>query len=194
MKTSWKRLPSLSLEGVFKTSLRHLDPGKHICFSHTSLEDVFKTSSIRLDQDQYTRLRHTSSRRSQKVFKTSSRLLPKMSLRRLQYILPRRLQNVFEMSTRRLAKASSRYRQDVLQRYLQVVFKTYHQVKLFLLARLQDVFDMYSVHFLRCTAKTVIYRTICLGHTSIKNLWLVYKICKSDKTVSSFNLSLNYNF
>ena len=98
------------------------------------------------------------------------------------------------MSARRLAKASSRYCQDVLQRYLQDVFKTYHQVKLFLLARLQDVFDMYSAHFLRWTAKTVIYRTICLGHTSIKNLWSVYKICKSDKTVSSFNLSLNYNF
>ena len=98
------------------------------------------------------------------------------------------------MSAKRLAKASSRYRQDVLPRYLQDVFKTYHQVKLFLLARPQDVFDMYSAHFLRCTAKTVIYRMICLGHTSIKNLWSMYKICKSDKTVSSFNLSLNYNF
>ena len=39
--------------------------------------------------------------------------------------------------------------QDVLQRCSQDVFKTYHQVKLFLLARLWDVFNT----FLRLTAR-----------------------------------------
>ena len=52
--------------------------------------------------------------------------------------------------------------QPVLQIYLQDVFKTYHQVKVFLLTRLREVFDT----FLRRTPKTVIYWGICLGHTT----------------------------
>ena len=80
----------------------------------------------------------TSSRRLQDVFKTSSK--------RLQDVLQKRVQDVLKTSSRRL--------QDLLQRYLQDVFKTYHQVKLFL--------------FSRSIAKTVIYRRICLGHTSEK--------------------------
>ena len=47
----------------------------------------------------------------------------------------------------RLGHTSSRHLQDVLQRYLQDVFKTYHQVKLFLLTRFQDVFQKYSKSF-----------------------------------------------
>ena len=94
--------------------------------------------------------------RLQDVFKTFSRRLAKMSSRRFQDVFKTSCKNVFKTSSRRL--------QDVLQRYLQDVFKTYHQVKLFLLTNLRDVFNT----FLRRTAKTVIYRRICLGHTSEK--------------------------
>ena len=72
MKTSWRRLSSLS--------------SKH----------VYMTSSRRLDQDQYIRLGHTSSRRLQDVFKTSSRRLAKTSSRHLQDVLQRCLQDVFK--------------------------------------------------------------------------------------------------
>ena len=68
----------------------------------------------------------------------------------------------------------SRHLQDVLERCLQDVFEIYYQVKLFLLTRLQEVFNT----FLRRTAKTVIYRRICQV-TLLRNLWSVYKICKS---------------
>ena len=143
MKTSWRRLSSLSSEDLFKTSSRHFDQEKYICLSHTSSEDVFKTSSRRLDQDQYICFGHTSSRRLQDVFKTSSRRPAKTSWRYLQDVFKtfwRRLQDVFKTSSRHLNK----HLQDVLQRCLWDVFKTYHQVKLF--ARLR----------------------ICLGHTSEK--------------------------
>ena len=85
--------------------------------------------------------------------------------------------NVFKTSSRRLQdvlKTSSRHLQDVLQRYLQDVFKTYHQVKLFLLTSLRDVFNK----FLRYTAKTVIYRRICLGHTCEKFMVIVQNLQK----------------
>ena len=81
------------------------------------------------------------------VFKTSSR----------------RFQDVFKTSCKNVFKTSSRRLQDVLQRYLQDVFKTYHQVKLFLLTRLREVFNT----FLRLSfPMTVIYRGICLGNTT----------------------------
>ena len=115
-------------------------------------------------------------RHLQDVSKTSSRHLAKTSSRHLQDVLPRRPQdalNVFKTScknffktfSRRLQdvlKTSSRHLQDVLQRCLQDDFKAYHQVKLFLLTSFRDVFNT----FLRRTAKTVIYRRICLVHTS----------------------------
>ena len=105
LKTSWRRLSSLSSEDVLiKTNMSVL---------------VFKASSRRLGQDQYIRLGHTSSRRLQDVFKTSSR--------RLQDVLPRCLQDVFKTSSRRLAKTSSRHLQDVFKtfwRRLQDIFKT----------------------------------------------------------------------
>ena len=108
----------------------------------------------------------TSSKRFQNVFKKFARRLQDVLQKRqhLQDVLPRRLQNVFKKSCKNVFKTSSRRFQDVLQRYLQNVFKTYHQVKLFLLTSLRDVFNT----FLRRTAKTVIYRRICLGHTSDK--------------------------
>ena len=111
-----------------------------------------KTSSRRLGQDQYIRLGHTSSRRLQDVFKKSCQ------------DVSRRLQDVFKTSCKNVFKTSSRRLQDVLQRYLQDVFKTYHQVKLFLLTRLRELFNT----FLMCIAKMVIYRGICLSDTSEK--------------------------
>ena len=147
----WRRLSSSS------SSSRRLDQDEYICLSRVSSEDVFKTSSGRLDQDQYIRLGDTSSRR---LVKTPSR--------HLQYVLPRRLAKT---SSRRLAKTYSRHLktfwkrlQDDLQRCLQDAFKRYHQVKLFLLSCVRDVFNT----FLRRTAKAVTYRKICLGHTSKK--------------------------
>ena len=142
MKTSWRRLSSLSSEDVLiKTNMFAL-----------ALR-LQKTSSRRLGQDQYIRLGYTSSRRLQDVFKTSSRRLAKTSSRHLQDVLPRRLQDVFKTSSRHVANTSWRHFQDVL--------KTYHQVKLFFLTSLLEVFSM----FVRRTTKTVIYR-IHLGHTS----------------------------
>ena len=66
---------------------------------------------------------------------------------RLDHKFSRRLaktfsQEVFKASSRRLTKTSSKHLQDVL--------KTYHQVKLFLLTHLRDLFT-----FLRPTVKTV---------------------------------------
>ena len=108
------------------------------------------------------RLQKTSSRRLQDILiKTNIIVLVirlqdvfKTSLRRLQDVLPRHPQNVFKtscknvfkISSRRLQyvfKTSSRHLQDVLQRSFQDVFKTYHQVKLFLLTRFQNVSEMY---------------------------------------------------
>ena len=94
--------------------------------------------------------------RLQDVFKASWQDVVQTFSRRLQNVLQKRLQGIF--------KTSSKCLQDVLQRCLQDVFKTYHQIKLFLLTRLQDVFNQ----FLRRTAKTDVYRRICLGHTSEK--------------------------
>ena len=166
-------------------------------------------SSRRVGQDQYISLGQTSSRRLQDVFKTSSRHLAKApsrhllevfntfwrrvldvfktSSRRVAKTFSRRLQNVFNTSCKKglqdIFKKSSKRFEDVLQRYLQDVFKTYHQVKLYLLISLRDVFN----EFLRRTPKTVMYRRICLCHTSEKfrNLWSVYKICKNRKNFPS---------
>ena len=82
------------------------------------------------------------------VFKTFLRYVFKTSSRHLQGVLPRRLQDVFKTSSKRLANTSWRHLQDV--------FKTYHQVKLFLLTSLWEIFNM----FVRLTAKTVVYRRI----------------------------------
>ena len=126
-----------------KTFSRSLDQDVYIRFSHTSSVDVFKISSKRLGQDQYNRLGYTSSRCLQDVFKTSSRYF----------------QDVFKTFSRHfesIFKKFSRHLQDVLPRRLQDDVKTYHQVKVFLLTRLPDLFNT----FLRCTARTVLYRRI----------------------------------
>ena len=110
-------------------------------------------ANIRLDEDVFRlRLQKTSSRRLQDVLIKTNMFALAL---RLQKTSSRRLQDVFKTFSRRL--------QDVLQRYLQDVFKTYHQVKLFLLTRLREVFNT----FLRLSfPMTVIYRGICLGNTT----------------------------
>ena len=110
-------------------------------------EDVLKTSwrrlssSRRLDEDEYILINHTFS---EDVFKTS-------------------WSRPIYSSCPCVFKTSSRDLQDCLKTYHRVL-KTYHQVKLFLLASLWEVFNM----FVRRTAKTVVYRRIHLGHTSEK--------------------------
>ena len=125
------------LEDVMKTSF--------VFVFKRRLEDVFKTSWWRWI---YSYLSY--------VFKTSCKNVFKTSSRHLQNFFPRRLQDVIKSFSRRLANTSWRHLQDVL--------KTYHQVKLFLLTILWEVFNV-SV---KCTAKTVVYTRIHLGHTSEK--------------------------
>ena len=137
------------------------------CLSSSFSEYVFKTFSRRLEDVLKTFLQEvlkTFWKRFQEVFQD----VLKTSSRRLQDTVKKSCKNVFKASSGRL--------QDVLQRYLEDVFKTYHQVKcdvkkvthqvklIILLTRLWDLFNT----FLRRTAKTIIYRGICLGHTSEK--------------------------
>ena len=70
---------------------------------------------------------------------------------------------------------------------LQDVLKMYHKVKLFLLTRLRDVFNT----FLRRTAKKVIYRRICLRHTSEKSMISVQNLQEWSKFLE-FCFSLYY--
>ena len=114
LKTSWRRLSSLSSKDVFKTSSRRLDEDKYILINHTS-SDVFKTSwsSSRPIYTSCSYVFKTFSRRLQDAFKTSSR----------------RFQNVFKTCRKYVLK----HFQDVLKRY--------HQSKLFLLTSLWVVFN-----------------------------------------------------
>ena len=119
---------------------------EYICLSHTSSEDVFKTSWLRPIYSSWPY-----------VFKTSSKRLAKTSSRHTQ--------DVFKTSLRRLP--------DLLQRYLEDVFNMYHQTKLFLLTSLRDLFST----FLRLLQRRlVIYRRICLGHTSEKFMVIVQNL------------------
>ena len=149
MKTPWRCLSPSSSNVLTKTNIFIL-----VILLHKSLQDVLvKTNIFVLPID---------------IFQISSRRLPKTS--------PRRLQNVFKSSCKSVFKTSSRCLQDVLERYLQDVSdKTYHQVKLFLLTSLRDVFNT----FLGRTAKTFIYRRICLGHYSEKILVSVQNLQES---------------
>ena len=82
----------------------------------------------------------TEKRTSQQIFvliKTSSR----------------RLQEIFKTSCKGIFNKTS----------CKDIFKTYHQVKLFLLTRLREIF---STFMRRSFPKTVIYRGICLGNTT----------------------------
>ena len=153
LKTSWRRLSSLSSEDVLiktnmfalalrlqKTSSRRLGQDQYIRLGHTSsrrLQDVFKMSSRRLKDVLPRRLQDVLKASSRRLAKTSSRHLAKTSSRRLAKTSSKRLQdvckNVFKTSSRRFEdvfKTSSRHLPEVLQGCLQDVLKTYHQVKL----------------------------------------------------------------
>ena len=125
METSSIRFQDIFRLGLQKTSSRSLDQDKYIHLSHTSSEDVFKTSLSRQIYSSWSYV--FNSRRLQDVYKN------------LQDLFKTSSKNVFKTSSRGLTKISSRHLQDFL--------KTYHQVKLFLLTRLQDVFKMYSTRF-----------------------------------------------
>ena len=183
------RYTHTSSEDVFKSSSRRLNQDQYICLVHTSsrrLQDVFKTSSRRVFK--------TSSKSLQDVFKTSCKRVYKTSSRHLQDIFKtfsrhlqdafetfwRRLQDVLKMSWRRFCKTSWRRFEDVLKtKETQTVSRRFQDVSLSYTVLVkkfsrcpQDVFTT----FLRRTAKTVIYRRICLGHTfekfmvSVQNL------------------------
>ena len=135
--------------------------------SSSRFQDAFKASCKNVFK--------TSSRRLQYVFKMSCQNVLKMSSKRLQDVLQKLLQEIFKTSPRRFEdvfKTSPRYLQGVLQGCFEDFFKTYYQVKMFLLTSLQDVFNT----FLRRSAKRIIYRRICLGHTSEKFLGSVQNL------------------
>ena len=161
-----------------KTSSRRLHQDRYIHITHTSSENVLKTSWRRLDQGKYILLGHTSSKRLEDVLKT---FLQDVFARRLAKTFSRRLQNVFKTSCKNVFKTSSRH--------LQNVFKTYHQVKLFLLTRFQDVFGTYSKHFWDVLQRRLSIEGFAYV-TLLRNLRSVYKICKSDKSFSNFSFSL----
>ena len=135
-----------------KTSPRRLDLDQYAHLSLTSSEDVFKMSWSRPIYSSWPYVFKTSC---QDVFTTFSRRLAKTFLRHLQ--------DVFKTSSRRLAKTSLRRLQDVLQRYFQDVCKTHHQVKLFLLTRIREVFNTF---LRRSFPNTVICRGIGLDNTT----------------------------
>ena len=140
----------------------------------------------------------------QDVFKTFSRCLSKTSSRHLEDVLQKSLQDIFETSWRRFddvlntsSDVSARYLEDVFKassrrlwkmwsKHLQDVYKKHHQVKLLLLTRLRDIFST----FLRFTMKTIIYRKICLGHTSEKNLVRVKNVQERNSFIKHFKLGI----
>ena len=75
--------------------------------------------------------------------------------------LQRRLRRLGQDQYIRLGHTSSRCLAKTASKRFQDVFKTYHQVKLLLSTDLWDAFNMFQRH----TAKMVVYRRICLGHT-----------------------------
>ena len=157
----------------------------YIRLSLTSSEEVFKTSWSRPIYSSWPYVFETPSRRFQYVFKTSPICLAKTFSRRLQDVLKtpsrclqdmfktsyqdvfntssKRLQDLLQKSLQDIFQTSSRHLENVLQRYLQEVFKKYHQVKLFLLTHLREVFNTFLKHSF---PKTVIYRGVCRGKTT----------------------------
>ena len=153
-------------------------PSKHSTW-WGRLEDVLKMSFVFIFR-----------RRLQDVFKTTwaRRIYLPYSYvfrTRLDQDQHFRLQNVFKTSSRHLAKAYSRR--------LQNIFKTYHEVKLFFLTRLQDVFEMYSRRFWDVLQRWLSMEGFAYV-TLLRNLWSVYKTYKSDKRFSNFSFSHYFTF
>ena len=125
-------------------------------FSSSSLKDVFKTSWSRPIYLSCPYVFKTSS----DVFKTSSR----------------HLQDVFNTSSKRLANPSWRHLLEVL--------KTYHQVKLFLLTSLWEVFDI---------------KTYCKDRYQQKDsprshFWEIYGKCRKFARVIKISQVLVFHF
>ena len=156
---------SRRLQDAFKTSSRRVQD-----VLPRRLQDIFKTPSRRF-QDVFKMF----SRRLQDVFKASCQDVFKTSSRHLQNAFEtfwRRLQDVLKMSWRRFEDVlKTKETQTVSRRFQDVSLSYTVLVKKFSRCP-QDVFTT----FLRRTAKTVIYRRICLGHTfekfkvSVQNL------------------------
>ena len=131
-----------------------------IRLQRTSSEDVFKTSWSRPIYSSCPYVFKTSSRYFQDVFKMSSRYL----------------QDVFKTSSRPLGNVSWRHLQDVL--------KTYHQVKLYLLTSLWEVFNMF------------VSRTDCLQKDSPRprHFWQIYGKCRKFARVIKISQLLVFHF
>ena len=124
---------------LMKMSLRRLYQDEYIRLSHTPSEDVLIKTNILVLVIRFHKVFKTYCK---SVFKTPLRCLEdvlKISWRNLQDIFDTSWQDVFKASSRRIAKMSSRHLQDVPSKY--------HQVKMFLLTCLQDVFETYSTRF-----------------------------------------------
>ena len=119
-----------------------------------------KTSSRRLDQDRYIRITHTSS---ENVLKTSWRRLDQGKYILLGHTSSKRLQDIFKTSCKNVFKTSTRH--------------------------LEDVFGTYSKHFWDVLQRRLSIEGFAYV-TLLRNLWSVYKICKSDKSFSNFSFSL----
>ena len=150
-KTSWSRRTYLACSNIFRKRLQDVLIKTNIFVLVMRLQEVFKTFSRCLQGLLQKRLQDVfkrSSRRLQNIFKTSGKSIFMTSSRRLK--------DVFKTSSRHLARMSSRRFQGASSSWI-VLVNTFSR-------RLRDVFKM----FLRRAAKTVIYWTICLGHTSEK--------------------------
>ena len=83
LKTSCRRLSSLSSGDVFKTSSRRLDQDEYIHLIHTSSEDVLIKTNIFVLIIRLQDVFKTFSRRLQDVFKTSCKDIFKTFSRRI---------------------------------------------------------------------------------------------------------------
>ena len=148
---------------------------------------LMKMSLRRLYQDEYIRLSHTPSEdvliktnilvlviRFPKIFKTYCKSVFKTSLRCLEDVLKislRYLEEIFKTSSIRLGKTFSKHLQDVPSKY--------HQVKMFLLTCLQDVFETYSTRFWDVVRRK--FSTEKFAHVRlVRNLGSGYKISKGE--------------
>ena len=188
---------SSSSEDVFKTSSSRQIYSHYSYIFRKRAQDILKTSWSRQIYSSWSYVFKTSSRRLQDILQKRFQDIYKTSWRCLEDVLKTFLQDVF---ARRLAKTFSRRLQNVFKtscknvfktssRHLQNVFKTYHQVKLFLITRFQDVFGTYSKHFWDVLQRRLSIEGFAYV-TLLRNLRSVYKICKSDKSFSNFSFSL----
>ena len=164
-------------EDLLKTSFDYVIKRRHqdeyIRLSHKSSEDVFKTSWLRPIYSSWAFVFKTSSRRLQDVFKTSSISLLKTSSKHLQ--------DICNTSCKGICKTYSTHIIKVLF-ISEVKSSWYHQVKLLFLTCLREVCNT----FLRHTPKTVIYRGICLCHTTSEKFIVSAQNLQERKKILKF--------